>query len=325
MGDYLEARRRGTEERTKELLAKLAATEVIAAGRACVYATGSFGRLESSSHSDLDLFIVGQQRDGARQLSNLDEICLKADLIEATRALSIPDFSGDGEYLEHYTVETLVKNLGMPRDDQDNTFTARLLLLLESIPLLGKDVYETAIDDVIAAYWRDYTKHPTDFVPAYLANDVLRLWRTFCVNYEARTGTDPEEKRAKRKLKNYKLKHSRLLTCYSGLAYLLAVFAKQKTVTPKDARAMAGLTPTQRLQTLVTDFDVKADTVAPLLDAYEQFLRTTDADEQALVATFMDPTRADDLLGQANAFSETVYELLQEVGPGTRLHRMLTV
>ena len=38
-----------------------------------------------------------------------------------------------------------------------------------------------------------------EFMPAFLANDILRLWRTFCVNYEARTQTEPAEKKAKRK------------------------------------------------------------------------------------------------------------------------------
>jgi hypothetical protein len=52
------------------------------------------------------------------------------------------------------------------------------------------------------------------------------------------------KKKAKRKLKNYKLKHSRLLTCYSALAYLLAVFATRQTVTPDDARKMVSSTPT---------------------------------------------------------------------------------
>lgn len=138
----------------------------------------------------------------------------------------------------------MVKTLGHPNDDASNTFTARLLLLLESKPLFGTDVYWEAIEQVIAAYWGDFTDHKNEFVPAFLANDVLRIWRTFCVNYEARTAREPEEKRAKRKLKNYKLKHSRLLTCYSALAYLLAVFQEKKTVTPADARTMVGLTPT---------------------------------------------------------------------------------
>jgi len=31
-----------------------------------------------------------------------------------------------------------------------------MLLLLESRPLLGEDIYEKVIKDVIASYWRDY-------------------------------------------------------------------------------------------------------------------------------------------------------------------------
>jgi hypothetical protein len=151
-------------------------------------------------------------------------------LIEATRALGIPEFSGDGRYLMHYSVQDFTKTLGTPEDDVTNTFTARLLLLLESRPLLESAVYRDVTEEVIVAYWRDYADHKTDFMPAFLANDILRLWRTFCVNYEARTARVPDREKAKGKLKNYKLKHSRLLTCYSALLYLLTVYSKQQTV-----------------------------------------------------------------------------------------------
>lgn len=67
-------------------------------------------------------------------------------------------------------------------------------------------------------------------IELFHANDILRPWRTFCVNYEARTSTDPPRQMAKRRLKNYKLKHSRLLTCYSGLLYLLAMYSSKETV-----------------------------------------------------------------------------------------------
>src|SRR6202023_3331392 len=129
-----------------------------------------------------------------------------------------------------------------------NTFTARLLLLLESCALIGKPVYREVTNDVIAAYWRDYEDHKSDFMPAFLANDILRLWRTFCVNYEARTDRVPEAKKAKGKLKSYKLKQSRLITCYSAILYLLAIFRKNGTVSPQDALEMIDFTPTQRLE-----------------------------------------------------------------------------
>jgi hypothetical protein len=225
----------------------------------------------------------------------------------------------------HYTVGQLVRKLGDPEDDASNTFTARLLLLLESKALLGDSVHLEAIDQVIAAYWGDFTDHKTEFVPGFLANDILRLWRTFCVNYEARTSREPEEKKAKRKLKNYKLKHSRLLTCYSAIAYLLATFAKAKTVTPADARRMVGLSPTERLHSLVAEFGGDTEMVEKLLAAYEKFLTNTDSSEEDAVARFLDPEMSRRYLHEANEFGDLMWQLLDSTGRGTRLHRLLLV
>lgn len=101
MGELLEARLTRTKERFEEMRSHLTAAESRCGGKACVYATGSFGRGEASRFSDLDLFIVGNSTMSngreERALSRLDEICVKADLIQVTRNLDIPEFSGDGE------------------------------------------------------------------------------------------------------------------------------------------------------------------------------------------------------------------------------------
>lgn len=298
-----------------------------AGDRGCVYLTGSFARGEASLHSDLDLFIVGQTDDeGRRLLSNLDEICLKAELIKACKQTRFPEFSGDGEWLEHYTVKSLVDALGWPDDDASNTFTARMLLLLESRPLLGNAVYSSALDEVIAKYWVDYADHADDFMPSFLANDILRMWRTFCVNYEARTQRDPPRKKAKRKLKNYKLKHSRLLTCYSGLAYLLAVHQTRGTVTPLDVKEMAGLTPTERLERLPTGTDIKVGPhVDRLIHQYERFLQQTDKPESELVDLFVDANKSAMLRAEASEFGNSMFILLTAIGSGSALYRMLVV
>jgi hypothetical protein len=258
----LDRRRRYSSERIVELRSKFLGANKFASRKACVYATGSFGRCEASAHSDLDLFIAGKSERLARAdssgddfgpknlLNHLDEICVQSELIQASRSLGFPEFSGDGRYLDHHSIFEFTNTLGTDRDDVANTFTARLLLLLESKPLLEDDVYEEIVRDVISSYWRDYEGHQANFMPAFLANDILRIWRTFCVNYEARTEREPEDRKASGKLKNYKLKHSRLLTCYSALLYLLAVFNSQKSVTPSDAMAMTKLTPTERLEWL---------------------------------------------------------------------------
>jgi nucleotidyltransferase-like protein len=327
MGDILEARRDETETRFEQLQERLITAEALARDKACVYATGSFGRGEASKYSDLDLFIVSRGSLDKPALSNLDEICLKAELIEATRTLAIPEFSGDGEYLAHYTKQELIERLGEPHDDAINTFTARLLLVLESRPLLGQAIYRETINDVIARYWRDFADHRNEFIPGFLANDILRLWRTFCVNYEARTTTEPEEKRAKRKVKNYKLKHSRLLTCYSALLYLLAVYQSKGSVHPQDVVEMTQLSPTSRLQWLLTQESCREayDTIGRLMCQYRLFLDTTNCSESELVARFFDREARKKYSESENTFGDLMFTALCRVGKGNRFHRLLMV
>ena len=303
------------------------------------YATGSFGRCEASEHSDLDLFIAGKSEkiargDGSGEdfgqrnlLNHLDEICVQAELIQAARGLGFPEFSGDGRYLDHHSVYEFTNTLGTEKDDVANTFTARLLLLLESKPLLEDAVYNEIVQNVIESYWRDYEDHQDSFMPAFLANDILRIWRTFCVNYEARTERQPEAKKANGKLKNYKLKHSRLLTCYSALLYLLAVYKSRKSVTPSDALAMTKLTPTERLEWLRDQPDLggSKSTVENLLSQYNRFLETTNFNEEELVRRFIDKDTGRKYMEAAHEFGDSMFQALTIIGGGGKFHRLLVV
>lgn len=321
----LHARRELTDSRTEQLRGALVDAEQIAGSSACVYVTGSFGRREASSHSDLDLFIVGGEREKRNSFSNLNAICLKAELIHKSRTLKFPEFSGDGKYfLQHYTQKDLISKLGSADDDYANTLTARLLLLLESKPLIGGDFYQSVVEGVVAAYWGEFQRYSTEFLPAYLANDILRLWRTFCVNYEARTKPVPEAERAKRRLRNYKLKHSRLLTCYSALLYLLAVHKTRGTVTPKDALAMIALTPTERIETVGNIFPSAKAPVNSILREYGKFLKETDAPEDVLIQRFTAGT-PDRPAGSHEQLGQAVFDALNLIGKGERFHRLITV
>ena len=327
MGTILSERRNETDRRLASLKQHLGEAEVLCGAKACVYATGSFARGEAHATSDLDLFIVGQGTHERRDLSHLDEIRLMADLIEATRQEGVPDFSGDGKYLEHYLAYDLKTSLGKPEDDSSNTFTARLLLLLESRPLLAGSVYTSITESVVASYWRDYPKHKQDFIPAFLTNDILRLWRTFCVNYEARTRTEPEEERARRKLKNYKLKFSRLLTCYSAIVYLLSIHSVAGTVGPQDAAQMIRLTPTMRLEWVKSE-NALANAhggVDALLNRYETFLENSSMGEDALLQRFLSSPSSKEYFNEAAEFGNEIASLLQQIGRNGRFHRLLLV
>lgn len=327
--DFLQNRRKNANSRLEELTNELGSARKLADGKACVYLIGSYGRGEASNQSDIDLFIVGGGTKKERDLKNLDEILIKAELINATRKLEFPEFSGDGEHLSHYTVDELVDNLGTRDDDNTNTFTARLLLLLESRPLLEEKFYSEVISKVIAAYWKDYEGHESDFVPAFLVNDVLRLWRTFCVNYEVGPQNEKEkpDQKAKRKLKNYKLKHSRLLTCYSALVYLMAVMAERGTVSQNDAKQMVSLSPTERLEWLKNQakFADKSSQVDEIISLYRRFLERTDAPKDKLIEIFKNPKKSEDVFHEAKGFGDQVYDLLWSIGKDNKVFRILVV
>jgi hypothetical protein len=241
--------------------------------------------------------------------------------------LNFEEFSRDGHYLQHHSASTLISATGERNDDATNTFTARLLLLLESKPLTGKDVHNQIIDDVIARYWREFPEHSDRFMPAYLANDILRFWRTLCLNYEASTHENTTQDRAKRKIKNYKLKHSRMLTCYSALLYLLHVYATSGTVTVQEAKYMVSQSPTERIEWL-SGQQLATETVADihvLLDSYERFLAVTSASEAELIELFQNESHAHELRDEQSAFGDLAYKVLLSVGKESKFYRRLVV
>lgn len=291
----------------------------------CVYATGSVGRGEVSGQSDLDLFIVTGCDPKYTSCTKLDSIQLRAALIRAANENGFPQFSGDGEYLEIMNLEDILKNLGNAADDARNFFTARMLLLLESQLILNQDAYVFAIDKVIDEYWADYESHQHDFLPVYLTNDIIRYWKVLCLNYEA-NARDGGRSDPKRRLKNYKLKFSRILTCYSPLVYFCWLLNSQPAISKVDVRAMVQLSPVERLQNIasVPEFDA-TENIGKLLALYDQFLRNVDRPKDELISDFQFDSFNNERRAEAKAFGDEMFALLNGLGKATELLRYLVV
>lgn len=234
----------------------------------CVYAAGSLGRLETGQISDLDVFLFADRvsRNATeRSLTRLEEIVALSELIQANTQLNLPAFSGDGEYFKIHEVSHLLAGTGTATDDSENLFTTRLLLLLESKCLANDSLYSSATQRVIEMYLRD-GKGRNDYRPLFLMNDILRYWRTVCLNYE-RTRHDPNKPWWK---KNLNLKFSRKLTVFSSVLAILidhidefAKFAPLSAMTPMERLAYS--LDKLRDPTLLVEFLV-------FLDNYEEFL-----------------------------------------------------
>lgn len=231
----------------------------------CAYAAGSLGRLESGPASDLDLFLITNKS----KLARLEEVRLLASVADINDHLKFPPLSPDMRFFRIYDRNELIDHTGKPIDDTENSFTARMLLLLESYPVAGEIVFEEIAKSVAHNYFRD-NKGKKDFRPLFLLNDLLRYWRTLCLNYEG-TRSDPEKSWRK---KNMNLRFCRLATVFSTVVALLAL-------RPRNVDEFLPLVrqrPFLRLANAIDHSeltDARAS-FASFLDNYEWFLQLKD-------------------------------------------------
>lgn len=287
-----------------------------------IYATGSGARGELSKHSDLDLFIV---RDGKR--TRRDEALIQASIIRALRETGFPAPSRDGEFLHMHEAATVLDQMGEPADDTLNTFTARMLLLLESAPVAGPDAHARFRERVIEAYWRNKQEHAHDYQPIILVNDIVRYWRIVLLNYEALNTAQRAKEDvpiADRRLRSYKLRFSRCLTCYSALTNLLALARKGK-VLRDETLEMTTRTPLDRLGWLAQQAPEAAPLVGELRELYAEFLRNTDRAKADLLVDFAQDEFKSARSKEATRFGETMFRLVNALGEDNRLFRYVVV
>ncbi len=170
--------------------------------------------------------------------------------------------------------DALIEDLGGRADDYKNHFTARMLILLEGAYLYGDGEFQEIRNEIIGHYFNDFHTHSDGFRPIFLLNDILRFWRTLCINYEHKRHWRREdaERRAKGHLDNLKLKMSRLLMCYSFIGCLLS---REVPVTPDRVAEICNMTPIQRMQYIGTSNPEVSETVSETLVLYAEFLART--------------------------------------------------
>ena len=310
--ELVEARKAWSENKVDQFRqAVLALSAVTDHDDLCIYVTGSFGRLEASLHSDLDLFFVKDNIVAEGGMSRIDQIMMDAALISTCRSMGFPDFSGDGEYLQVHYLSKMRGHLGGRSDDYENLFTARLLLLLESLPIYNDTLYHSVLREITGSYFRDYEAHEGDFQPTFLMNDILRFWKTLCLNYEhsRNNATNDEAEVRKSQLRNIKLKFSRMLTCFS-LVIPLAV--PRQSISVDDCVRLMGERPLERLRKVALDHD-EVRLWDTLVEEYGWFLDKTGRSRDEVldwVGSIPDRQEAHD---RAARFGDNMYQLLSSI------------
>lgn len=275
-----------------------------------IFSAGSYARYEASEFSDIDIFLVCKQEREDLPKPHTSELRLFAELIKLADIMGFPEFSNDCEYLKILYSPQILKNMGSAIDDYENYFTMRMLLLLESRCLFDNDLYDEITKEIIKSYFIDYPDHEQTFQPVFLLNDICRFWKTLLMNYEhKRIGSvDTEIKKTKQKVRNYKLKFSRMTTCFATIA---AICSYKIPVTQDKVIEQTRLTPRQRLESIPTRVPEAEEAVQEVLDRYSHFLDKTGLNTQDLENCFSDKAKRTEMFQDAAEYGSSMYRLLQ--------------
>lgn len=96
-------------------------------------------------------------------------------------------------------------------DDTNKTLTRRMLFLLEGEWIFNQSAFEELRRQLIAQYVSDNLED--DKLALYLLNDIIRYWRTICIDFEYKTSGGKKP----RAIRLAKLRVSRMLLCFAGI------------------------------------------------------------------------------------------------------------
>ncbi len=289
----------------------------------CIYATGSYGRFEASRYSDLDLFFVRQGSEKKNAISVVEKSLTDAAVVKACRKLKFPEFTKGGIYLQVHYLDDILNLLGGHEDDYRNLFTARMLLLLESVSIFNEGIYNKAIGEIIDSYFRDYHDHEKDFLPIFLVNDIQRFWRTLCLNFEHRRnrgGDISDYQKNRSHLANFKLKFSRLLICYSMIISIMAI---KGAIDPQKILEVVEQTPLQRLDSLDRSSDDLSQRIDEIGQHYAWFLEMTGREEKEVLEWIGDRKTRDEAFTRARNFGNLIHLLLRAVANSEQLRYLI--
>lgn len=337
MHDIFHLRREYTQGVFEKLVESLLATigdrlDEVIGDHTFIYATGSCGRGEMGEQSDLDAYVV---HSGAE---TSDSEVLQQAIRVANEAANLPPLDGGGRHIETIQARDLIDRLGAPDDDtrEEGAFTKRMLLLLESRVILGQQSHEKVLNEVIGAYWQNSELHLKTYLPFVLVNDIVRWWRIVLLNHESKLRKierdldgprKTERLLAQRRYRSHKMRLARCLTCFSALTYLLALTQDESAhVTKEQILEMVKQTPLQRLETLPTLAGRKLESVPELLATYASYLARANTEKEATLERLRDdPDFAREISGEGGRFTELMFDLVQDLGQGGRLHRHMLV
>lgn len=306
----LQKRKSESERRISELESEINNCSLFQNKSIAVYCAGSLGRHDFGVLSDLDLFVITREPSLHGGINS--PFCQK--LIEINNALGYPQLTE--RFLKVHLLSENLKAVGAPKDDTENFFTMRMLMLLESKPVANGEVYQSCLSEIVRHYYRDADEDRL-FSPTFLVNDLLRYWRTLCLNYE-QIRQNPERPWRK---KNINLKFSRMLTVFSTVLPLISIPIRCEA----ELLPLTEKTPLERLAYGLDNLNDTSmlDDFQSFMEAYETFLGWKEDDE---IDEKMGRSEAEKEISlMAGRFSSFLYDALMHENTSLESRRVLVL
>jgi len=226
--------------------------------RASVVLFGSWGRQELTEHSDDDwaLLVDGPDVTGARcSMNEISELVGKGDRKPGDQ----------GIFGSAISCNDLVELIGLEADDNKN-LTRRVLLLLESVAVINESAHGDCWQRVLDGYLDDSIKSYRP--PRFLLNDLIRYWRTICVDFVGKERAGTGQKWA---LRNLKLRMSRKALFAGGLLPALLCHRYDSSDIGRFLSEILRQPPIDRLAWAFLELDAP-DAGVRAIGAYDRFI-----------------------------------------------------
>jgi hypothetical protein len=225
---------------------------------------GSWGRAEVTSGSDDDYMVLvdGPWRPEHEVNPSIEDVARVFDIKPGREGLF-----GEIVYSDY-----LVKRIGLQEDDNNN-LSRRMLLLLESQPAIGHDRHRAASQEALRGYLEDARKDRSP--PRLLLNDIVRYWRTICVDF---AGKQRKRRGQGWGIRNVKLRTSRKILFAGGLLPVLECGSMTRSDMEAFLDARLRMPPTDRVAQAFLEAGAH-DSGGRALAAYDQFIGLLDKED----------------------------------------------
>lgn len=244
---------------------------------------GSLARREYTSGSDVDLFFL--VLDGDTEGAEAAQEKFRTRL----REIGVKMPASGGVFESPLPADNMVATIG-GNDDTNIFITRRMLFLLEGEWIFNQAAFESIRQALISRYVEDGLDDKK--ICLFLLNDIIRYWRTICVDYEYKIAGGGKAKA----VRLIKLRFSRMLLYFAGVVAIGETQGLPFEEKRKKLNALLSTPPIDRLRTVIGDKSREP------LHLYAEFLVALDDAE----------TRKQLELGGDDGLSTTAYAELSE-------------